>query len=96
MYKTLLSGYDELEIVVAEESVQKYLIAQSGAIALNIFIFSAIVGVVVWFLAYRVVVRPMRGLRTRSGVSPKRPKRRSPKCCLLTCRLDTVMRSVAW
>jgi len=61
-YNPLLSGYDELEIVFAEESVRKYLIAQSGAIALNIFIFSAIVGAVVSVVVYQVVVRPIQGI----------------------------------
>jgi signal transduction histidine kinase len=76
LYKPALSDYDELEIIVAETSVRQHLMAQSGAIALNIFIFSAVAGAVVYFMVYRIVVRPMRAIAdsvTRFSQAPETP-----------------------
>ncbi|MEQ1607463.1 MAG: HAMP domain-containing sensor histidine kinase [Hyphomonadaceae bacterium] len=77
LFKPVLStAYDELEIIVAEDSVRQYLMAQSGAIALNIFIFSAVAGAAVYFMVSRIVVRPMRAIAdsvTRFSETPETP-----------------------
>lgn len=61
-FKPELTAYDEMEVIVSEASLREVMIAMSGAIILNALLFSIVAGVIVYFIVFRLIVRPMQGI----------------------------------
>ena len=64
-FKPELTPYDEMEVTVSEATLREALLAQSGAIILNALLFAILAGAIVYVTVYRLIVRPMQGLRRR-------------------------------
>ena len=61
-FKPELTPYEDMEVIVSEATLRNVLIAQSGAIILNALMFSVLAGAIVYFMVFRLVVRPMQGI----------------------------------
>jgi len=76
-FKPELTPYDEMEVIVSEGTLRRFLVEQFGAIVLNSLILSVLTGAVVYFMVYRIVVRPMQGITaavTRFSEAPEAPE----------------------
>ena len=61
-FKPELTAYDEMEVIVSEASLREVMIAMSGTIILNALLFAIVAGVIVYFIVFRLIVRPMQGI----------------------------------
>lgn len=76
-FQPQLTRYDEMEVIVSEKKLRAFLVAQFGAIVLNSLVLSILAGAVVYFMVYRIVVRPMQGITeavTRFSEAPEAPE----------------------